>query len=86
MKNESSFQRYNDSIAEIEAVYQPPAETTSAESTQPSQKRQAENQWIAARGIVLRDMMVQQKVFRCYVTYPHFPPPPHPPPSVSPIS
>ena len=56
----SSFQRHKDAIARTEAVNQPRAETTSAETTQPPQKRRADNQWRAAKGIVSRDKMVQQ--------------------------
>ena len=89
-KNVSSFQRHKDAIADTEAVDQPPAETNSTETTHPPQKRQAHNQWRVSIGIASRDKMVQQKVFRCYVTYPHFlspppPPSPHPaPPSPTP--
>ena len=50
-KNGSSFQRHKDAIAKTESVYQPPAETPSTETTQPSQKRRADNQWRAASGI-----------------------------------
>ena len=59
-KNGSSFQRHKDAIAETEVVYQPPAETTSPETTKPPQKRQANNQRRVARGIVSRNKMVQQ--------------------------
>ena len=65
-------------MAETEAIDQPLSETTSTKTTQTTQKHQADNQWIAARGIVSRYQMVQQKLFRYYMTYPHFrltPPP-----------
>ena len=73
-KNESSFQRHKYAISETESVDQPLAETTSTETKQPPQKCQADNQWRVARRIVSRDNMVQQNLFRCYMTYPHFPP------------
>ena len=38
-KNGSSFQRHKDAIAKMEFVDQPPAGTTSTETTQPPQKR-----------------------------------------------
>ena len=56
----SSFQRHKDAIDETEVVYQPPAETTSPETTKPPQKRQANNQRRVARGIVSRNKMVQK--------------------------
>ena len=59
-KNGSSFQRHKDAISETEVVDQPPAETTSTETTQPPQKRRAENQWRSARGKVSRYKTVQQ--------------------------
>ena len=58
-KNGSSFQRHKDAIAETEVVDQPPAETTSTETARPPQKRRADNQWRASRGIVSCDKMVQ---------------------------
>ena len=58
-KNWSSLQRHKDTIANTEVVDQLPAETNSTETTQPPQKRGADNQWIPARGIVSRDKMVQ---------------------------
>ena len=57
-KNGSPFPKHKDSIAETE-VDVPPAETTSTETTQPYQKRRADNQRRTARGIVSRDKMVQ---------------------------
>ena len=53
-KNGSSFQRHKDAISEKEVVDQPPAETTSTETTQPPHKRQVDHQWRASRGIVSR--------------------------------
>ena len=50
-KKGSSFQRHKDAIAQTESIDQPPAETPSTETTQPSQKRRADNQWRAASGI-----------------------------------
>ena len=49
-KNGSSFERHKDAMAKTEAVDQPPAETTSTETTQPPQKRRSEYKWRAAEG------------------------------------
>ena len=59
-KNGSYFQSHKDAIADTVVVDQPPDRTTSTETTQPPQKRQAYNQWRAARGIVSHDKMVQK--------------------------
>ena len=59
-KNVSSFQRHKDAISETKVVDQPPAETNSTETTQPPQKRRAENHWREARGIFSCDKMVQK--------------------------
>ena len=59
-KNEPSFQRHKDVIFKTEVVDQLPDENNSAETTQPSQKLQSDNQWRAARGIVSCDNLVQQ--------------------------
>ena len=58
-KNGSSLQRHKDDITETEVVDQPPSKTTSTETIQPPQKRRADNQWRAERGIVSRYKMVK---------------------------
>ena len=50
----------------MEAVDQPPAETNSNETIEAPQKCRADNQWIAGRGIVSRDNMVQQIMMERY--------------------
>ena len=50
-KKWSSFQRHKDDISKTEVVDQPTSETNSTETTQPPQKRRADNQWRATRGV-----------------------------------